>query len=73
MVTFLSVIFINIYSTASTSYAGIISRSPGTTPEIETLNFMNGSSVINITAATVRIYLLVKNSPPIIGHTRPGL
>lgn len=45
-----------------TSYAGVITNS-GSSGNDNTLNFMTGSSVINVTANTVRVYLLIENKP----------
>lgn len=47
---------------ANTSYAGVMSQS-GTSGNDNTLNFIVGSSVINVTASTLRIYLIVENRP----------
>ncbi|WP_326984775.1 hypothetical protein VUJ46_09675 [Chryseobacterium sp. MYb264] len=43
-----------------TSFAGVIINGGGSDND-NTLNFLSGSSVINVTAATVRIYLLLEN------------
>lgn len=47
----------------STAFASIISGYTGSNTNDGTLSMLSGSSVINVTSASVRVYLLIENKP----------
>lgn len=45
---------------ANTKYSGVLTNGGGTT-ENQTLNFVSGSTIINVTATSLRIYLIIES------------